>query len=151
MEILLPRISAPSWFVNKLEIPLDGELIVLDDQPMNHAVLRQVLKQHGATDGRPVIHSFFNAHDLRQWQQQATKETFRPTRLYLCDFDLGRGRPDGLQVITELGIASSSVLITGHGDRVDIQARCAVENVRLICRDDLPNTPIFISAKKVVH
>jgi signal transduction histidine kinase len=127
VEGVLERAETPLWFVKKLIVQPETEIIVLDDDPSIHHLWDKRIKS--LIPSKTLLH-FYKSSELAEWYRQ--NETSAKPRLYLCDYEFQKERLNGLDVIESLGLQENAVLVTTHFDNKEIQARCAHLGVGLI-------------------
>jgi signal transduction histidine kinase len=135
VTLKLPQAHEPEWFVPELTVKPGTRVVVLDDDPSIHQIWQ----------GRfpfPVIH-FSSADELRFWWDQ---ERDHPTpSLFLIDYELIGSTVHGIEIIEELGIQSSSVLVTSRFEEVPVRDACRRLGVRLIPKGMAGFVPVRIA------
>ena len=125
IEIRLPIVSPPSWFVDTIVIP--DTVAILDDDPTIHGVWDERLRDTGLSNRAEVVH-FYDAQSFENWCRHSAGRN----ALFLMDYELIGQKESGLDVIERLGIAQESILITSHYDEPSVLTRCLASKVRLI-------------------
>lgn len=133
ITIQLPQVQAPSWFLLKLDIPMEANIIILDDDQAIHETWKSRLVSILALKKGVSVNHFSIADELVRWHEK-TKETSEQTakRIYLIDYELiGQGL-SGLDVIKKIGCPANSALVTSHYQEKSLQQECEQLHVRLL-------------------
>jgi len=117
--IQLPIASSPEWLVKEINLRKYEEVWVLDDDPSIHFVWKKKLDRD--------IRVFSNIESFKQELRQS-KEL---NRLYLIDFELG-AEQTGLELIEELQIMNSSILVTSVFNSRDIQEKVLMHKMGVV-------------------
>lgn len=143
MIIVLPRESAPAWFVPKLVLKNGQAVVILDDDQGIHHTWDNRFKEFNLCEqGIEVIH-LSNPNDFRAW---VSKESYRWKEvLYLSDFELLGFKETGLDLLEEQKI-KNAILVTSHYENESIRERCDKLGVRLIPKMLAGFVPISVSA-----
>ena len=144
--ITLPRAMAPLWFVDRLEVAEQTQVIILDDDKSVHQIWRGRFKSLNTHLKGIVFHHFSIPEDLIQWKQSEFLKT-RPA-LYLVDYEIIGHSMNGLDVIESLEIQKESILVTSRYEEPAIRERCISKKLRLIPKGMVGFVPIEISRKK---
>jgi signal transduction histidine kinase len=130
----IPRAKAPKWFVSKLQVPVNAEIIVLDDDPLIHEIWSRRFTEAGY-DARK-IHLYRKVDQLRDYSG--------PQVLYLVDHYLSGSSQTGLEVIQAQGIAKSSILVTQSFDEIEVREQCEKLGVRMLPKVLVDRVPIRV-------
>lgn len=132
----LPAASPPRWFVPELCLIAGATVVIVDDDASIHEVWRTRLAGL-AEDGKriEVVH-YSSVAELRRYCELHSAVAHAAT--FLIDFEIHGTEGSGLDCIEQLGIASSSVLVTSHADDRAVRERCTALNVRLLPKSAAP-------------
>ena len=123
-SVTLPATEAPRWFETVLPTPApNAPYVVVDDDPNIHSIWRSKLPK-----GRVCAHADKNS--LIAWINSHPEES--KSAHYLFDFDLGKDRQTGLDLINEFGLLGRSTLVSSHFDRAQLLASCMESGVRIV-------------------
>lgn len=131
VEINLPVIAPPDWFLSELKLTRTTAIFVVDDDPTIHQAWTEKLK---------LVRSYLP--EIRHYQSvQAFIQSFREPLQKDSDFfvlmDLNFSGDDGagLEAIKSLGIQKHSLLVTSDANQTLLQQRCAADGIRLLDKD----------------
>lgn len=128
VTISLPLATPPEWFVDKLCLSEASTVVVLDDDSSIHQVWKSRFESVQAIE--LMLHHFSKPEELRAFTRNQGHEN--QNVLYLIDYELIGHEETGLDLISDLGIASSSILVTSRFEEAKIVARCRSLGVGLI-------------------
>lgn len=137
VQIVLPRCSPPRWYTNHILVPNEGTVVILDDQETSHLSVRTRLDGLRDLGGRFSVEAFKKPADFLKWYHAESTRNKRKSTVYLFDYDLGRGRQNGLEIADSLGLQSNAFLMTGHFDLESIQKQCLAQKMKLIPKSQL--------------
>lgn len=111
VSLRLPRAEAPSWFVPVLSLG-KGEVVVVDDDEAIHELWRQRLSPLGLS--------------VRHLRAPAELRALPggPDAFYLIDHEFEGEAATGLDLVCELGLAASAVLVTSRHEEPELLERC---------------------------
>ena len=135
--IELPKVEAPSWFLNSLDLREVDYVVILDDDLSAHRAWRERLAPMRAA-GRAVIHVSTGRELASRVEDLAGRRV-----LFLVDFELSGDDVDGLEVIEQLGIGATTVLVSGMLvlDPA-VTGRAARQGLRILMKSLLRLVPI---------
>ena len=136
VNIQLPKIRPPKWFVPSIDLGQKTKIMVLDDDPNIHRVWEGRFSRYELKLGH--CHT---PEEMLQWVNANGDENV----LYLCDYELIGHKKTGLDLIEDLGLREKAILITSHFENKKIRQRCERLNVRLIPKSMAPIVPIKIT------
>lgn len=119
VSIRLPVSTPPNWLVKSIKINQYDEVWVLDDDSSIHFIWKKKLGNN--------IRTFSSIESFRQ----ELIHNERKRRLFLIDFELGADQT-GLELIEELGISDSSILVTSVFNSCEIQERVILNKMGVI-------------------
>lgn len=138
VSILLPKISAPSWFVPFLSIDNISAIVVLDDDISIHHIWDERFKHFSKLQG--YIFHFSTPNQLRQWLDEYSG--LKEKTIFLCDYELVGFEENGLDIIEQCNINQQSILVTSRFEEKNIRNHCKKLNIKLIPKGDAPFVPI---------
>lgn len=106
----LPLVAVPSWCLQMLDLSGAQAAVVLDDDESVHALWRERLGQ-------------VRAYYLSDPSELKPSDYPHDTTQYLIDFDLGKGRPTGLDIVSQFGLQGHAVICTNNFADEVIQKR----------------------------
>lgn len=121
-EITLPRVAAPSWFLESIKLNPEMEVLCLDDDLTIHQIWKGRLDSLQANHQNIVVRNFTSANEFKSFiKSQASPQE---NKFYLIDYELLGQSTNGLSVIEELGIQENVVLVTSRYEEPEIKERC---------------------------
>ena len=136
VAMLLPAASPPIWFVPALHIPAGATVVIVDDDASIHEVWRTRLASLAEEGMQIEVVHYSSLLELRSHCERHGAANKAAT--FLIDFEIHGVEGSGLDCIEQLGIASSSVLVTSHADDRAVRERCAALSVRLLPKSAAP-------------
>jgi signal transduction histidine kinase len=138
--ITLPRRPAPKWFVPELNLSTRSAVIIMDDDASVHQIWKDRLDpdHHSGL----TMHHFTTASDLKEFYRKNFSDL--DDCVFLVDFEISKNLENGLDLIEQLGIADSSILVTSRFEEKHIRERCDRLNVKLIPKSMSGFIPIHI-------
>jgi hypothetical protein len=118
VRIRLLRAETPAWFTTKIVMPKRGRILVLDDDTSIHTIWQQRLSSDERFSDVRIKH--LSQGDLLENEIKSVD----PISLFLIDHELIRQGKTGIDLISEFGIQSKSVLVTSRWDEKEIVDRC---------------------------
>ncbi len=146
ITIILPRASAPHWFVPKLAIEANSALVILDDDTSIHQIWKgrfETLKTKGKAFS---THHFSTPQEVEEWMANEFSQTTQTT--FLFDYELLGANTNGLALIEKLGISNQSILVTSRYEEQKIRETCKRLGVKLIPKGMAGFVPIEIQEAK---
>ncbi len=130
----LPLAPAPKWFVEKIKIAPQSQIISLDDDLSIHNVWKGRFQSLGFDQNEIQHLTFTSGIDFKDWvnNQPVSQSKNIQQRIYLVDYELLNQKQTGLDLIEELGIGSQSILVTSRYEELNIRERCEKLGVQLI-------------------
>lgn len=142
VALRLPLAQVPDWFMPRLEVRAGGPVVVLDDDASIHQVWQERLQAARASASGPKIQHFFRAAELRAWMQ--AEPVLARDAVFLVDYELRGERTTGLDLISELGIAGRSVLVTSRADERAVSEGCLRLGVKLLPKSSAAFLPVAV-------
>ncbi|HLE00811.1 MAG TPA: HAMP domain-containing sensor histidine kinase [Bdellovibrionota bacterium] len=142
VSIILPKAEPPNWFLQELEVPSEGHIIVTDDDSCIHAFWRKRFsaKECGLLNAEIVDCS--RPDVLKKWVMENALLVER-TR-FLVDFEFSGCAETGISLIEDLGIAQQSVLVTSRFDEAAVLEDCGRLGIRILPKPFVSAVPIMI-------
>lgn len=135
VNIILPRVSAPSWFISTISIEPNSQVIVLDDDESIHGAWNARLKELPLTI--PILH-FNKSKEFVDWYELNRSLPV----LVLSDYELLGELNTGLDILEELKIGNRAILITSHYEESEIIERCMASHIFLLPKSLVAHIPI---------
>lgn len=141
VELALRAAPTPRWFFNKVALRTGSVIVVIDDEKTVFAHWEKTMAERLTgmdlpVDKLPRVISLSSPDELRSDKDGAlTSGT-----LFLVDQEFKGESIKGLELISELGIASKSVLVTNHFDQPEVVAEVERLSVRLLPKSYMLNT-----------
>ena len=143
VSIFLPRAPAPAWFVSRLELAPDGEVVILDDDASIHEIWKGRLQAPGLSGESVSVRHFSTPREFRLWVRDGGKAAARA--LFLVDYELAGADETGLDLIRSLGLGARSILVTSRYEEPGIIERCVELGVRMIPKGLAGFVPIAVA------
>lgn len=131
ITVELPATAPPEWFVTALSLPPNGQVAVLDDDPKIGLIWKRRFANVGLDES--AFTAFERAEDFRNWVQSRGGQNV----LHLVDYELPDQNENGINVIETLGIAESSILVTGRYDDPTVRGKAQWLGIRMIPKPSL--------------
>lgn len=142
-RILLPIAEAPFWCVDRIEVPSNSTIAVVDDDMSIHQVWRRKFDSHMLAKNDCQLVCFSSPEELSKWMS-ANPKRVRHTQ-YFIEYDFAQGVENGLQLIERHSIQSRSVLVTNRFEERSVLESCARLRVRMIPKTMLGFVPVEAS------
>jgi signal transduction histidine kinase len=148
-----PRARSPKWFVEKLLIKHNMEIISLDDDFSVHQIWKGRFQSQKLEDVGVRHLTFTSGSEFITWltSQKQNTNTSKSSRLYLVDYELLNQNATGLDIIEELEIGAQSILVTSRYEEDKIRERCEKLGVRLIPKAMAGFVPIEVEKSKELY
>lgn len=130
VAVRLPACTRPEWYVPAINVPMNGTVVILDDQESTHLSWKMRLDELRAQGAHFSVAAFKTPRELLAWHRADGEISGQA--IYLLDYDLGVGQKTGLDVAHELSLGANAILVTGHFDSEDIQRRCTEQRIGLL-------------------
>ncbi|MFZ4404190.1 MAG: sensor histidine kinase, partial [Pseudobdellovibrionaceae bacterium] len=115
IRMSLPLVEPPDWFAESIAIPKGTSVVCIDDDLSIHNLWNNRLQKYLDEKDVKSLHQWTSVEDF--------KKSFQPhtSTLYLVDYDFLNQSQNGLQLISKLGIAKNSILVTNQYYESQIQ------------------------------
>lgn len=141
IEITIPEISPPPFFLCKLLLWSESTVVVLDDDESIHEVWKQrLLKYDLSTNLIKIIH-FTDPNKFIEWHRSFSD---LEKNIYLIDYGFIGHKMNGLDIIKLLSIANQSLLVTSRYDDDNIKISCNELKLKIIPKNYSLYIPIEI-------
>lgn len=147
ITLTFPATNSPQWFVEKLILLPNMQVVSLDDDLAIHEIWKNRFYPL-TNEGNEIEHLVFaSGSEFRRWykMQEAPHVASRPKRLYLFDFELMNQNETGLTIISALGLASEAILVTSQFEEPKIREDCIKLGLKLLPKEMVPFVPIEVS------
>ena len=141
VKIILPVCSTPQWFLEKISILPNSQLLVLDDDPSIHQVWNLRFDKIPLKQNAINRIDFQNSNELIKWLQN---HPLTSPYFVLCDYEIIGSEENGLDILERLKLASNAVLVTSRYDQVEVQQRCENLGIKLLPKSLATFVPIEI-------
>lgn len=136
--LTLPRAKTPDWFVPRLTLCENSQVVILDDDRSVHETWKERfshddLKGHNIS----VIH-FFSEREILAHEK-------KETALYLIDYELPGDFDNGIEIIEKLG-TQNAILVTSHYNEPDVLKACHKAGIRVLPKTLIRHIPIEIGS-----
>ena len=140
VSVTIPLSKKVDLFLERVEIPATGKVIIVDDDSLIHSVWQRRLSELGAIPSE-VVH-IASASAFVDWMEANGHGEFGE-RLYLFDCDLKDERASGLDLIEKFGLSFESVLISGMAENAEVRSRTSRLGLRWLSKDYLGIVPVI--------
>jgi len=128
IEIRLPKVDTPEWFMDKLFLYDDLHIIVLDDDLSIHGVWKNRLEGLHYLDRIAKMSCFTSGDDFKAFVQSSNISN----SLFLIDYELLNQDKNGLDLIEDLALGSRAILVTSRFEEPLIRQRANRLAVKII-------------------
>lgn len=136
-KIMLPKTHPPRWFMDKIVLRSEGNIIIVDDDESVHKIWTE---RFSLLDFKGKL---IHIHRPDEFKSNYTTLRSKESCLVLCDFEFAGTHESGLELIIDMGIEKSSVLITSHYEDDKIIKACEVGKIKLLPKNMVPFVPII--------
>jgi signal transduction histidine kinase len=141
VKIILPICTTPRWFVEKIVISPNSQLLVLDDDPSIHHVWNLRFDKIPLKQNKVIRSDFHDGNELTQWLKT---HPLVSSYFVLCDYEIIGSEENGLDILERLKLAPNAVLVTSRYDQIEVQQRCEILGVKLLPKSLAAFVPIEI-------
>lgn len=138
IDIVLPQVPAPKWFLSKLIINPKESIVILDDDESIHQVWKERFKEVYA-DFNFIHH--YNPQDLLSWY----KDNSSVSSIFLIDYEFIGCDKNGLNIIEELEITDRSYLVTSRHEDLAVREYSEKMGIKIIPKTFAVYIPILLS------
>lgn len=137
INILLPGVSAPQWFLSELFVDVKCRIVIVDDDESIHQIWR---KRFGEINSTFRLIHLYSPEDLLGW----TQDNITISCVFLIDYEFIGSISSGLCLINDLGIAASSYLVTSRYDDLDLCDYSEKAGLKVIPKSYAIHIPIYL-------
>jgi FixJ family two-component response regulator len=130
--LTLPLVPPPNWFVPAIRLTRKSVVVVVDDDSSIHQIWQRRFETLAAT-----VH-FSLPSQFLAWFEDRNSSDY----LFLIDYEFMNDGQSGLDVIRNLGIQVSSILVTSHFEEPAVVNACSTIGVRMIPKGQAGHVPI---------
>ena len=142
VTLSLPACDAPSWFLERLEVPEDTVLISVDDDSTVHQIWESRL---GSMTNQCIEHmAFTSIANFEQW----FRSNRSPHAKFLVDYEFLGHAENGLQMIERLNLSGRAILVSSRAEDKTVQERALGLGLKLLPKSLAALIPIEIKAAK---
>ena len=141
MKITFPRIPAPNWIAERIQLTPDTQVVILDDDPSIYDAWRS--RFNTVSLSKPLEYFEQGEKALHFLENLPNKDNV----FLLADFELLNQPINGLDVIEKVQLPHA-FLVTSHVEDEAIRKRASYLNVRLLPKQLAANIPIELEAIK---
>jgi len=142
MRMEFPRVGAPSWFAEKIELYPEDVVIVLDDDASIHGAWRTRFQKLTKKSLQLQIHHFEKGDEAIHFIQSLKEEDLKKIFL-LTDFELLQQELNGLHVV-ERTKAKRAILVTSHYANPLVLERAKKLKVKILPKQLASDIPILM-------
>jgi len=128
VEIKLPKVWAPEWFLENLFLYKNQTILVLDDDITIHSIWKERLDSYLTSNFGITLTCFTNGNDFKNYLGAGDISNC----LFLIDYELLNQDQNGLDLIEELKLGNRAILVTSRFEETHIQKRATSLLVKLI-------------------
>ncbi len=139
-KIHLLQESVPLWFMPELILPLQGKVVVLDDDPSIHHIWNDRFEKMDKNK-LELVHL-----STPSQVQEIPKDSIS---FFLMDYELLGYKENGLDLIEQFSLQDKSCLVTSRFEEESLLKRCQSLGVRLIPKSLAGSVPIHFVIQEV--
>ncbi len=130
------------WFAANLNFIEDSQVVILDDDQSIHDLWESRFSCEIPHASLQLRH-FYQADELIQTNKSELKSA-----CFLCDYELIGQNKTGLDVIEQMNLGGSAILVTSRYDDREVRRRCAELDIKILPKNYAAYAPIYITKKK---
>ncbi len=139
VQIKLPRVSPPDWFLENVSLSPNAPLVILDDDQSIHEVWKERFRHLCTEDERLAVFHYTSAEALLE--DVKSNESLGMAQFFI-DFELLNQSDNGLSVIKKLSLAERAILVTSRFEEDFILNECNRLKVKLLPKALVEIVPI---------
>ncbi len=142
VKMTFPTSAAPPWFATKITVGQHQNIVILDDDDSIHLIWRSRLNNLC-----PLRHAGLQSHMSTPTELRCHIEKHEPgtKALYLIDYELLGFSETGIELITQLGLEASAILVTSRADELDVQQQCLRHKIKMLPKSLAGHMPIVVT------
>ena len=140
MNILLPKSPVPpSWFATQIEVPKNGFLVVVDDEPHLYYSIKKCVQEQSLSEDIQLV-EIKTLSEFDEWYEEHKEEN----PVILMDYLFyNEQKKTGLDAIKENDL-KNAILVTNIYDDVFLRKECTDMGVQLIPKNIIDRIPILL-------
>lgn len=138
VHMRLPRVAAPPWFLECIQLTCVRTIVVCDDDVSIHSIWADRIARAGANIA--LVH----ASTPEALRQSCALHGVGADTLYLMDYELLGHALTGLDLIEELGLGRHAVLVTSRFEETHVIDGCLARGVRLVPKPAAAHVPLMV-------
>lgn len=138
IDIMLPQVTTPDWFLSKLVVSPNESIVILDDDESIHQVWK---KRFGEIYADFSYVNHYRPEDLKVWY----RHTKSARHIFLIDYEFVGCDTNGLNIINDLNIVDRSFLVTSHQEDSKLRVNCEKMRLKIIPKTFAAHIPIILS------
>lgn len=141
------KADPPSWFVKKIYFNSNQIIVSVDDDYTIHQIWQSRIETSDKIKQISQYITFTSIQEFKNWYLKNKQELDLNSSpiLFLIDYEFLNQKMTGLDLIEELNIISSSILVTSRFDESTIKNRCIKLGLKLIPKSMAAIVPIEYS------
>lgn len=145
-----PLAPPPVWFVERLFLKPNFQIISLDDDITIHQIWRGRFSSFNIS-GHNINHLIFTSGTDFKRHFATINNSETNMQLFLIDYELLNQNQTGLDIIEELNIAPHSILVTSRFEESKLLDRCNKLDIKLIPKAMAGYVPIEIKSLPILY
>ncbi len=141
VSIILPLTDPDLLFPTKVLIAPESKVVVVDDDPLVHDLWKDVFAKIVPENEGVEVSYFQSLNEAKEFLQKIPKES---ELLVLTDYDLRDKNQSGIDLICELNLERSSILVTANGTNNSLYEQCKKAKLQLMPKSILTQIPVTI-------
>jgi len=139
VEIELPKIHPPDWYLEKIVVSKDSDFIIIDDDSNIHSLWKHRFSNFNLNI---KLQYFSSPDEFISWfsREKISKET-----IFLVDFEYIGFKKNGLDIIRETNIFENSILVSSRVNEKDFRSKINAHKIKLISKNLAGVIPIEVS------
>ncbi len=142
VSIALPIAEPDLLFPTKVLIAPESKVVVVDDDPLVHDLWKDVFAKVFPEKEGVEVYYFQSLNEAKEFLQKIPKDS---ELLVLTDYDLRDKSQSGIDLICELKLERSSILVTANGTNNSIYEQCKKAKLQLMPKSILTQIPVTIA------
>lgn len=126
IQINLKADEVPSWYTGNINIDGVTDFVLVDDRPLNHTLVKDLLKKKNYTREN---HFFKSTKSFEADLSEKIEELKSP--LFLIDYDMGEAM-NGIELIQKHDLADKALLFTNYYDDPYVQLSAMNSNIKIL-------------------
>ncbi len=145
VTLTVPVVTAPSWWVGRLNLQEFKKIILVDDESFERAKWRQKF----AEQAPDLVDKIVEFASLASVQEYFLHHKDLQSYAVLMDHNFAKETELGLDVLQKFPELGMRILVSHQARNTDIQARCEVAHIGLVDKEFMVRIPIQGGAQDV--